>query len=237
MKRTRMTVQRIGIFCGGLLLCGLMGMAGGLLGAGLAGRQQSEPKQLQQEETPAVLPETTAPPSGNVWHNQIIEETAGENGTDTEPVFSVQETINAETEYILREKDLLNGSEVETSEDMPDMYIGMTREQFLTAMENYEAAPPLSEKERGFVSLEVLSFAPSRVVVQMNYRYVQPSESFYIVAINDLLVVYLEDRETVYQYTNIHLSQLPEQLQQEIIKVMYISDEESLYDFLENYTS
>lgn len=237
MKRTRMTVQRIGIFCGGLLLCGLMGMAGGLLGAGLAGRQQSEPKQLQQEETPAFLPETTAPPSGNVWHNQIIEETAGENGTDTEPVFSVQETINAETEYILREKDLLNGSEVETSEDMPDMYIGMTREQFLTAMENYEAAPPLSEKERGFVSLEVLSFAPSRVVVQMNYRYVQPSESFYIVAINDLLVVYLEDRETVYQYTNIHLSQLPEQLQQEIIKVMYISDEESLYDFLENYTS
>ncbi len=237
MKRTRMTIQGIGIFCGGLLLCGLMGMAGGMLGAGLAGRQQSEPKQLQQEENPAALPETTAPSSGNVWHNQITEETAAENGTDTEPVFSVQETINAETEYILREKDLLNGSEVETSEDMPDMYIGMTREQFLTAMENYEAAPPLSEKERGFVSLEVLSFAPSRVVVQMNYRYVQPSESFYIVAINDLLVVYLEDRETVYQYTNIHLSQLPEQLQQEIIKVMYISDEESLYDFLENYTS
>ena len=233
MKRTRMTVQRISIFCGGLLLCGLVGMAGGILGAGLAGRQQ--PEQSREEST--VLPEEpeeTAPPAGNGWHNQSTEETAGE---DTEPVASVRETINADTQYILRDKDLLNGSEVETSENMPEMYIGMTREQFLTAMENYEAAPPLSEKERGFVSLEVLSFAPSRVVVQMNYRYVQPSESFYIVAINDLLVVYLEDRETVYQYTNIHLSQLPEQLQQEIIKVMHISDEESLYDFLENYTS
>lgn len=234
MKRTRMTVQRISIFCGGLLLCGLVGMVGGLLGAGLAGRHQ-QPEQAQEDS--AALPEETAPPAGNGWHNQIMEEAAEENGTDTEPVVSVRETINADTEYILREKDLLNGSEVETSEDMPEMYIGMTREQFLTAMENYAAAPPLSEKERGFVSLEVLSFAPSRVVVQMNYRYVQPSESFYIVAINDLLVVYLEDRETVYQYTNIHLSQLPEQLQQEIIKVMYISDEESLYDFLENYTS
>lgn len=232
MKRTRMTVQRISIFCGGLLLCGLMGMAGGMLGVGLVGRQQQSE---QPQEEPVVLPEATDTPAGSGWHNQIMAETAEES--DTEPVASVRETINADTEYILREKDLLNGSEVETSGNMPEMYIGMTREQFLTAMENYEAAPPLSEKERGFVSLEVLSFAPSRVVVQMNYRYVQPSESFYIVAVDDLLVVYLEDRETVYQYTNIHLSQLPEQLQQEIIKVMYISDEESLYDFLENYTS
>jgi len=97
--------------------------------------------------------------------------------------------------------------------------------------------PSMRRQRRGFVSLEVLSFAPSRVVVQMNYRYVQPSKSFYVVAINDLIVVYKEDRETVYQYTNIRLSQLPERLQQEIIGVMYIADEESLYDFLENYTS
>ncbi len=234
MKRMRMTVQSISVFCLGLLLCGLMGIAGGLLGARLAQRQQpKEPEQLQQEENTAVLPQ----PSGTSWHQSVADKQAEENGLAAEPVISVPETINADTEYILRERDLLNGSEVETSEDMPDMYIGMNREQFLAAMENYEAAPPLSEKERGFVNLEVLSFAPSRVVVQMNYRYVQPSESFYIVAINDLLVVYLEDRETVYQYTNIHLSQLPERLQQEIIQVMHISDEESLYDFLENYTS
>ena len=51
---------------------------------------------------------------------------------------------------------------------LPDKYVGMNREQFLEAMELYEAFPPLSEMERGFVSLEVLSFSRKRVVVQMN---------------------------------------------------------------------
>lgn len=239
MGRTNGTGQHIGIFCAGLLLCGLTGLTGGIMGARLAQRYQ--PQQLQQE-----LPQEEAPESDDIavvprWHNEVME--AGENREDEQmgfsanTVISIPETLHADTEYVLREKDLLSGSEVETSGEMPDMFIGMNREQFLTAMENYAAAPPLSEKERGFVSLDVLSFAPSRVVVQMNYRYVQPSKSFYVMAVNDLIVVYNEDRETVYQYTNIRLSELPERLQQEIIGVMYIADEESLYDFLENYTS
>lgn len=241
MRRTKTTGQRIGVFLVGLLLCGLMGMTGGLLGARLVQRYQPQQNRQESPKTSEEVPDTSAPEITPRWHNQVMEEApediGEQTGLSTAQVISIPETINAETEYVLREKDLLNGSEVETSEEIPAMYIGMNREQFVAAMENYEAAPPLSEKERGFVSLNVLSFAPSRVVVQMNYRYVQPSKSFYVVAINDLIVVYKEDRETVYQYTNIRLSQLPERLQQEIIGVMYIADEESLYDFLENYTS
>lgn len=238
MGRTNGTGRRIGVFCAGLLLCGLMGLTGGLMGAMLA--QRCQPQQLRQEPAAEKTPETDTLPAPR-WHNEVMEAGRDDTGEPidfpVDAVISIPETLQADTEYILREKDLSNGSEVETSEELPDMFIGMNREQFLAAMENYEAAPPLSEKERGFVSLDVLSFAPSRVVVQMNYRYVQPSRSFYVVAINDLIVVYKEDRKTVYQYTNIHLSRLPERLQQEIIGVMYIADEESLYDFLENYTS
>ncbi|MDE5745978.1 MAG: hypothetical protein K2I21_00185 [Acetatifactor sp.] len=237
MGRKDTTGHRIGLFSLGLLLCGLMGFAGSLLGVRLAQQCQPQPIRQESEEPSGEQPDVSADEAVPRWHNQVMEAHREDGEEVPAPVISIPETLNAETEYILREKDLLSGSEVELSEDIPDMYIGMNREQFLSAMENYEAAPPLSEKERGFVSLDVLSFAPSRVVVQMNYRYVQPSKSFYVVAINDLIVVYLEDRQTVYQYTNIRLSQLPEQLQQEIIGVMHVTDEESLYDFLENYTS
>ena len=239
MRRTNGTGQRIGMFCAGLFLCGLMGLTGGLMGARLAQRLQPQ-QPLQEESEEEIIPESDASPAPR-WHNEVMDAGYDESGEPidfpVDAVISIPETLHADTEYILREKDLQNGKEVETSEDLPDMYIGMNREQFLAAMENYAASPPLSERERGFVSLDVLSCAPSRVVVQMNYRYVQPSESFYVVAINDLIVVYKEDRKTIYQYTNIRLSQLPERLQQEIIGVMYIADEESLYDFLENYTS
>ncbi len=229
----------MGMFCAGVFLCGLMGLVGGLMGARLAQRYQPQPIR-QEESQEEIISESDVLPVPR-WHNEVMEARVDDEGqlidSPVDAVISIPDTLHADTEYILREKDLLSGSEVETSEDIPDMYIGMNREQFLAAMENYAAAPPLSEKERGFVSLDVLSFAPSRVVVQMNYRYVQPSKSFYVMAINDLIVVYKEDRQTVYQYTNIRLSQLPERLQQEIIEVMYIADEESLYDFLENYTS
>lgn len=147
------------------------------------------------------------------------------------------ETLCVETEYVLEETDVTNHTVVETTWRLPDKYIGMNREQFLEAMENYEAFPPLSEQERGFIGLEVLSFSRERVVVQMNYRYVQPSVSFYLGVYDNEVIVYLEDLETVYIETDIRLDSLPEALQSEIIQMMWLEDEEALYNFLESYSS
>lgn len=147
------------------------------------------------------------------------------------------ETLCVETEYVVEEKDLDDDTVVETSWRLPMKYVGMNREQFLEAMEEYEAFPPLSEMERGFVSLEVLSFSRDRVVVQMNYRFLAPTSSFYLAVYDNEVVVYLEDKETVYIETEIPLEQLPEELQQEIIDMMWMPDEEALYDFLETYSS
>lgn len=152
-------------------------------------------------------------------------------------VSSSMETLCVDTEYVLEERDVVNETVVETVWKLPDKYIGLNREQFLDAMEAYEAFPPLSEIERGFVSLEVLSFSRERVVVQMNYQYIQPSTSFYLAVRDNEVVVYLEDMETIYIYTGIELSSLPEDMQQEIIQMIWIEDEERLYNFLENYSS
>lgn len=150
---------------------------------------------------------------------------------------SASETLSVETEYVLEERDIDGDSTVETTWKLPDKYVGMNREQFLEAMELYEAFPPLSEMERGFVSLEVLSFSRERVVVQMNYRYVKPSTSFYLAVYDNEVLVYLEDKETVYIETDIMLDALPEELQQDIIDMLWIENEEELYDFLEAYSS
>lgn len=150
---------------------------------------------------------------------------------------SASETLSVETEYVLEERDIDGKTTVETKWKLPDKYVGMNRDQFLEAMELYEAFPPLSEMERGFVSLEVLSFSRERVVVQMNYRYIQPSMGFYLAVYNNEVLVYLEDRETVYIETEIMLEQLPEPLQQEIIDMKWLENEEELYDFLETYSS
>lgn len=160
-----------------------------------------------------------------------------ESGEQAWNVSSSMETLSVDTDYVLEETDVLKGTVVETVWKLPDKYIGMTREQFIEAMEVYEAFPPLAEMERGFVDLEVLSFSRERVVVQMNYQYIQPSTSFYLAVRDNEIVVYLEDMETVYINTGITLDSLPEAMQMEIMQMLWIEDEESLYDFLETYSS
>lgn len=159
------------------------------------------------------------------------------SGELTVPVYETKDCIDADTVYLCRERNLYTGDEVIISSQAPHLYMGMNRSQYLECMEEYEKNPPLSERERGFVSLEVLRFSAEEVEVVMNYEYVKPSAGFYLVVYDGDLVVLLDDRQTVYLQTGINVFDLPENLHQEIIQGMYIPNEQNLYDFLESYTS
>lgn len=203
--------------------------------------EQDWPKQIVEKlEAESVAPELEETEPDSVILPQSIAQNE-ENSVDMPAEFAdvdaSGETLSVDTEYVLEETDIVNHSVVETVWRLPSEYIGLNREQFLTAMEEYEMFPPLSELERGFVSLEVLSFSRERVVVQMNYQYVQPGNSFYLAVCDNEVVVYLEDMETVYINTGILLEDLPEEVQLEIIQMLWIEDEETLYHFLENYSS
>ena len=145
--------------------------------------------------------------------------------------------IDADTHFYVEEVDMKRDTVVESEWELPDKYIGMDREQFITAMDEYELTPPLSELQRGFVSLEVKSFSKEQVVVRMNYSYTAPSTSFYIMVEQNYIVVYCDDKKTLYMKTNIMLDELSEELQHEIINGMFVEDEKTLYYFLESYSS
>lgn len=171
-----------------------------------------------------------------------IEEQMHAEGQETSEDVAKQasaqkDTLCADTEYVLLETDILRGTEVETRWRLPHKYIGMDREKFITMIENYSSFPPLSEKERGFVNAEVVSFARERVVVRMNYQYVQPGTGFYLAVKNNEVVVYLEDQTTVYINTGILLESLPEELQMKIMEMLFVEDEGTLYSLLETYSS
>lgn len=199
----------------------------GQLLEGQPSRKDEAPESLLQDNI-IVLPEDY-PDYGTAENSDGI--------SDVKEAAAVPETLCVDTEYVLEETNVLDKTVVKTVGRLPDKYVGMNRERFLDAMEIYEMAPPLSEQERGFVSLEVLSFSRERVVVRMNYRYLQPSASFYLAAYNNEVWVYLEDRETVFIETEIRLDSLPEDLQGQIIQMMWVESEEELYNFLESYSS
>jgi len=60
---------------------------------------------------------------------------------------------------------------------------------------------------------------------------------FYLEPLNGYVVVYLEDKNTIFEYTDIRVSELPDEIQREIEQGKRIIGLEKLYGFLENYSS
>lgn len=186
-----------------------------------SGLQESKPAQASEtEEVPAGIADERVPFAGFL------------------DAASLSGVLGFDTEYVIEEMDVLRGTVVETTLRLPEKYVGMDLDTFVQAMNTYAAAPPLSELERGFVGLEVLSFSRQRVVVQMNYRYVQPGESFYLALIDHQIVVLLEDQRTIFINTGISANMISESMREELMQGMiFVEDESSLYDFLESYSS
>ena len=62
-------------------------------------------------------------------------------------------------------------------------------------------------------------------------------DCYYLMEVNGYVVVYLSDKKTPYEYTDIRYDELPAELQDEIRNGKYMEDAKSLYGFLENYSS
>ena len=152
------------------------------------------------------------------------------------PVVMEEELITEHTKYVV--KTVLLPDEEISNEilQIPDQYIGMDRETFLAAIENFTLVPPTSEREKGFVSALVESFSPSRVKVTMYYE-PEEEKSFYLAVFDHQVIVYEEDQNTIFMRTGILMEDLPEEVQLKIIAGLTLETEEELYNFLESYSS
>lgn len=197
---------------------------------------QTQTERLSDMPGTAQTPGTEEPPSASQTEENR-EQAQEPDPPDITEAVQKEDVLTADTDYVLREVDVRKGTSVETVWGVPERYMGMNRETFIAAMENYAASPPLQELERGFSGVDVVAFSSDRVVVEVHYTYVEPTEGFYLGVNKNYIVVYLDDMETVYLNTDILLESLPERIQQQVIGYMYIEDEEALYHFLESYSS
>lgn len=62
-------------------------------------------------------------------------------------------------------------------------------------------------------------------------------DCYYLMEVNGYVVVYLSDKKTPYEYTDIKYDGLPLEMQEEIKNGKYMEDAKALYGFLENYSS
>lgn len=187
--------------------------------------------QKETEEKAPIIQNITVDTDGNILEmTEEVQEPYDEAG-------AIPEKLTCDTEYVIREYDKVTRKEESHVEQIPEQYIGKTRSEMEEIAVSYTNAPGLNDLEKGFVSMEIASYSPKKLVVLKKYYSDLSKEHFYLVVEEGFITVYYSDMSTVYLYTDIAVEFLPQKLQQEVLDKKYMESEEELYNFLESYTS
>lgn len=149
---------------------------------------------------------------------------------------SEEPVVNADTLYLVQVYDAGTGKMQEHEETAPDKYMGLNREKLSSEITSYNQTPSLSDLEKGFTYMELISFSSEKIVVRKSYER-KEEKGFFLLNENHLVVVYDHRLEHVYMTTDIVVEELPQKLQDEILHMKYIESESALYNFLESYSS
>lgn len=170
-----------------------------------------------------------------------------------------QEHVTCDTVFTISEYDLSTGRQEVYQKLLPENLIGMNRRQLMEWVDEYNLSPTLEDMEKGFCSMELLSFSTEEIRVRKRVESAgepevelpeQPkqletaatvSENTlvygYILAHDGLLTVYDGMRRHVILYTDIPLFDLSLEIQQEILEGKEVYSEQELYNLLESYSS
>lgn len=174
---------------------------------------------------------------GDVKDNVLPEVISSEAEEQIAVSVSEESVVTADTQYIVQEYDLRENKVQESEEKAPDKYMGLDREKLVEEINNYNQSPSLTDLEKGFSYMELISFSNQKVVVRKSYESEQEKKGFFLLNEDHHVVVYDQELSEVYMNTDILVEELSAELQKEIIQMKYVEDERELFNFLESYSS
>ncbi len=150
---------------------------------------------------------------------------------------SQEEITSDQTEYVMETYDIKTSTISEESAHIPVQYIGCTREEITDQLADYNENPSIEDLEAGFMDFSLVYFSPERIVLRKNYNSDHAGYKYCILSERGLLTVYYIDRKTVYEYTSIETSSLPNDVRLQVVKGLYFKDLSEVFDFLESHSS
>lgn len=92
------------------------------------------------------------------------------------------------------------------------------------------------EQEEGLVSYGMIAYRGNTIYLRKTYQ--KPVyNGYYAKSFNGYVVIMNGDEKTVYEYTQIPIHLLPDEMKEQVMNGYYLDNEEDLYNFLENYSS
>lgn len=185
------------------------------------------------------------------WNGESIEpsnkstsakdQITGQSAITEQPVSidtaAQKKTIDMDTDYYVTTVNLDTNTTIRKRANMPNEWMGFTKDQLVEYLEEYEADMPLEEIDSGLSSFRLIRFSPSCVETKKVYQPSMVRFQYYVTTKNHMVVVYHKDKQTVYEYTGIDSRMLPVAEQLKLNDGIYLYSLDELYGLLESYSS
>lgn len=172
--------------------------------------------------------------------NTEISMESGQGSVGDNAVLSGQETnvrTTCDTVCIYEDIDKKDGTVVLTEEKIPGKYIDMTRSELELALYEDSRQLSLEDKERGFQSQHLELFSGDKIKIVRIFDTTEEIKGYYIMAVENEVWIFKEDKETLYFKTDLILDDLPEKVRMEVLEGKYMDSEVKVYHFLESYST
>lgn len=169
-------------------------------------------------------------------NERLLQEIIQDND-EVVPASSTQEKLRQTASYFLETYYLQSQTEEREQLALPGFMVGIDRKGLTAYVEGYMETMPINEYLNGLVQFEIVSFTEDKVVLRKTYDETKVENQFYICRKGEFIVVYYSDLKTVYEYTEIRVDGLIEEIRQNIEQGFYVKDVQELYSILEGYTS
>lgn len=201
-------------------------------GTFLGVKKRMEERKLEQTQelrditrSLAELPFMTEP----LRENRVAEE--------AEPVSFEDAIITSKTVCVYELIYLDTGEKLRYEAPPGSDIAGLTGKQLERKLKKYMEELPVMEYEEGLVSYDLVSFSPTRVVMQKVYDRDRIRFRYYVILRGPEVVVFYSDKKTVFEYTGILRDSLPEEFIPALELGIPVKDIEELYDYLSGITS
>ncbi len=146
--------------------------------------------------------------------------------------FPVTKNTQFQIEHFYAEEER---SLIENVGNIP-ILIGCDKAGVEKYVKEYMKHPTSKESEEGLSSYELVSYNNNVICLRKTYK-LPEYKGYYAKSNNGYVVILNGDAKTVYEYTQISVHILPEDIQEEVKQGYYLENETDLYNFLETYSS
>ena len=160
-----------------------------------------------------------------------------QNKEEEVTTVSSENYLRENASYFLETVYLRSQTEEREQLALPGFMVGIDFKGLNSYVKGYMEEMPVNEYLAGLISYEIISFAEDKVVLKKIYDESKVENQFYICRRGDFVVVYYSDLKNVYEYTDIRVDSLIDEIQQNITHGFYVKDVQELYSILEGYTS